>query len=441
MAQRLLSDSLQLLERVDDMQLFRKVFDSLPEHVALLDREGNIIATNHSWNAFMEENQGANAHCVDRVNYIAVAEKSRGVASDEAHTVARGLKGILSGDVGVFEIEYPCHSPTEKRWFLMFATPIVTDGRIEGAVVSHINITQRRVAEDALRESEDRFSSAFEYAAIGKALVSVEGRFLKVNKALCDLVGYTEAELLGLGLRDITFPDDQEKDLDPMQRLLEGDIPSFQLEKRYVSRSGKTLWGLLSVSVVRGVSRKPKHLIFQIQDINDRKQLEEELVRQSITDPLTGAPNRRFFVDRTREEVARKKRHGAPLCVAILDIDKFKEINDTYGHEAGDHVLKAMTAKSLELLREIDVFGRIGGEEFAIAMVQTSRDDVLLVAERLRHGLSQLAVPTGKGIVRFTVSIGMHMVTSEDTIDTALQAADIALYEAKGAGRNRVCMQ
>lgn len=144
-------------------------------------------------------------------------------------------------------------------------------------IVSLIDITERKRAEAALRESEERFFSAFEYAAIGMALVAPDGHWLKVNRALCELVGYSEEELLTKTFQDITHPDDLEADLAYVRQMLAGEIKTYQIEKRYFHRSGPVVWILLSVSLVRDVQGKPLYFVSQIQDIAKRKRAEEVL--------------------------------------------------------------------------------------------------------------------------------------------------------------------
>ena len=162
----------------------------------------------------------------------------------------------------------PGFSSAGCRRQLIRLTGIVTD------------ITERKRVEDTLRESEERFSGAFEHAPIGVALVSPDGRWLKVNRALCDLVGYSEAELLTRTFQDITHPEDLEVDLENVRRMIAGEIRSYQMEKRYVHARGHLVTVLLNVSLVRDGQGQPRYFISQIQDITERK-LAEQALRKS----------------------------------------------------------------------------------------------------------------------------------------------------------------
>lgn len=164
-----------------------------------------------------------------------------------------------------------------------------------------------------------------------------------------------------------------------------------------------------------------------------------ELTRLATTDALTGVFNRRHFIDIAKSEVGRSKRYDRPISCLMLDIDHFKNINDTFGHSAGDEVLKKMAKASVNALRKIDTFGRLGGEEFAVILPETGIAEATLSADRLRRALSELVVMTDDKTIGFTVSIGVAALAStDDTIDTILKRADEALYRAKRSGRNRV---
>jgi diguanylate cyclase (GGDEF)-like protein len=166
----------------------------------------------------------------------------------------------------------------------------------------------------------------------------------------------------------------------------------------------------------------------------------EELRITARIDYLTGVANRRYFMDRFKEELTRAQRHQRELTVLHVDIDFFKQVNDTYGHNLGDEALKVMATTCLHTLRHSDVFGRLGGEEFGVLLPETDLESGLRAAERLRLAVAALEIPTEKGPLRFTISMGAPQFRrGEDSApETMLQRADQALYEAKRTGRNRV---
>lgn len=304
------------------------------------------------------------------------------------------------------------------------------------------DITERRQQEAALQESEERFRSTFNAAAIGMALVSLEGRFTQVNDALCHIVGYTAAELQHKTFQDITHPDDLEADLAYAQELLDGTRTSYQMEKRYFHKDGHVIWVLLSGAAVRDSNGKVLYFIAQIEDITERRQMLEQLDRQANEDYLTGLYNRRYFMERGQQELAREQRFGDTLSLLMLDIDHFKSINDTHGHKAGDIVLQKLSEIMRETLRTFDLIGRLGGEEFAIMLPETDLQKACEVAERLRAQVAGTGVVLEAGLpLHFTVSIGVVALTEKDiNLDILLNQADKALYQAKESGRNRVCV-
>ncbi len=167
-----------------------------------------------------------------------------------------------------------------------------------------------------------------------------------------------------------------------------------------------------------------------------------ELMYLASVDPLTGSANRRSFVEQSQAEIARAERYGRPLSILMLDVDRFKAINDTYGHEAGDKVLRAIGATLRASLRPTDIVGRLGGEEFAILLVETALPDAARLAENLRAELAALAIAHGDETLTFTASFGVApLAGGRDGLENALRVADSLLYEAKRAGRNRIVAQ
>lgn len=168
---------------------------------------------------------------------------------------------------------------------------------------------------------------------------------------------------------------------------------------------------------------------------------ELELRLLASTDSLTGALNRRYFMDLADREQRRAVRYHTPLSVFLIDVDLFKNINDTHGHEAGDAILKRLTAICNDTLREPDLICRFGGEEFAILLPQTDAQGALQVAERLRHAIADARIAIGEKTIECTASIGVASLQPDNgTIQAVLSRADKALYAAKAAGRNRVVL-
>jgi diguanylate cyclase (GGDEF)-like protein len=169
------------------------------------------------------------------------------------------------------------------------------------------------------------------------------------------------------------------------------------------------------------------------------KKTQVELQRLAAIDFLTGIANHRSFFEAGEQEIQRARRYGHPLAVLMVDLDHFKQVNDTYGHAAGDKVLVAMTASLRNHLRDIDVFGRLGGEEFAILLPETDLAGGWVTAERLRTAVAETAIDAGDVVLKITISIGVALLSPDDPgLDAVLKRADDAMYEAKRAGRNRV---
>lgn len=316
-------------------------------------------------------------------------------------------------------------------------------GKALRLVGTNEDITSRRQEEAALQESEERFRSTFDAAAIGMALVNLDGRFIQANEALCRIVGYTQAELQQKTVYSLTHPADLEADRALVIDMLDGKRTTYQAEKRYFHKDGHIIWILLTTSIVHDTEGKPRYFAAQMQDFTERKLLQSRLEQQANQDYLTGLFNRRYFMDRGQIELARAQRYGNTLSLFMLDIDHFKEVNDSYGHKAGDIVLQKLSEVMRETLRTIDVIGRIGGEEFAILLPEADLAQAAEAAERLREKVASTDVVLEAGLpLRFTVSIGVTALTekSEVNLDILLNRADKALYQAKEQGRNRVCV-
>ncbi len=284
----------------------------------------------------------------------------------------------------------------------------------------------------------DRFQHAFFAAVIGMAIVTIDGNFLQVNPALCDLVGYSEDDLLRETHASITHPDDVQMDAEQTRRLLSGETDNDQIEKRYIHRDGHEIWAELSVSLVRNDSGQPRYLVAQMVDITDRKLFEQQLLHQAFHDRLTGLPNRGLFMDRLEHALARRPREEETIAVIFLDLDNFKVINDSLGHRAGDQLLMTMAARLQTCVREGDTVARLGGDEFTVLLEHiTDITDAILVAQRIAEQ-SLTLYTIGDREISVTASIGIALPGEEgESADDLIRNADIAMYEAKRRGKAR----
>jgi diguanylate cyclase (GGDEF)-like protein/PAS domain S-box-containing protein len=543
-------------------EILREIFDSLSEHVAVIDREGCIVDTNRSWKRFAQDNSLSDQCRLQGENYIEVCDSSTGVSAGEARHAAAGIRAVLSGEVPEFSLEYPCHSSREKRWFLMTVTPLVNDGVIDGAVVSHIQITSRKLAEAALIRYERAIASSSSLVSIidldyvyqlvndsylkvhdrkreeieGRKVAEIVGRdifdeFVKPNLEICfagETVQYEAwLESKGAGRRcyavtyypyrerddsisgavvtatDITeakqmqeeivssarrlteaqrlakvgsfekdylhgakswseefcrilgyAPDEVDPDFNLfMHHIHPEDEPDFQKNFETAQCSGQDFVTELRIRTVQG---EEKHVslvcgfdlledgsLFRLHgamaDVTDRRLAEMRLEKLANTDELTGLPNRRHFLERVRAEMVRSRRFGKSLCVAMIDIDDFKKVNDTYGHGVGDLALQHLAGTVMDLRRAVDVVGRLGGEEFCILFPEARLEDGVAAAQRVLRGLADSALEHDGLRLRLTVSIGLAEYAEGESLDELLRRSDEALYEAKRSGKNRVC--
>lgn len=299
------------------------------------------------------------------------------------------------------------------------------------------DISARRTAEHELRASEERFRGAMQNSAIGMAILDLEGRWQKVNPALCAILGYSEVELLARTFQEITHPEDRGVSPERLRDLLAGNHETYQVEKRYVHKRGHEVWVQVNVSLVRDAKGRPLHLISQILDVSERRHMQQRIEHLALHDPLTDLPNSRLLADRLDQAMAAARRAGRVMGVMYVDLDGFKPVNDIYGHSAGDRVLKEFARRLQSVLRETDSTARVGEDEFVALLGEIAGEaDAVRAAERL---LAATALPfdIGENQVELSASIGiaLYPVHGEDG-QTLLQRADTAMYQAKRSEKN-----
>ncbi|MDO8954885.1 MAG: diguanylate cyclase [Gammaproteobacteria bacterium] len=331
-------------------------------------------------------------------------------------------------------IQYQLRSPKDDRWYNIINTPICnTDGSFsKQSLITDIN--KSYLSREELSQLQSLINQSNDAIFILDADTS---SFVYFNEKTLSSLGYSTAELMSLRGIDISK---SFVDMPAWHAHVAGVRKQSSLfEAEHIRKDGSHIPVEINASYVS--FQKRNFIVSVVRDITDRKILEHELRRQAQCDYLTGLDSRRHFIERGEEEVERTLRYGHPMSLLMLDIDCFKNINDTHGHHAGDITLQMFAAHCREALREIDIIGRLGGEEFAVILPETDGKGAFEVAERLRQFIASQTMTTETGAsISLTVSIGLTTLTVDRkaNLDTLLRQADEALYRVKCSGRNRV---
>jgi len=313
----------------------------------------------------------------------------------------------------------------------------IDNARLYAEMQALASTLEQRVAERTrdLRDSEARTLSILHNAPL-PMLVSrnADNRFVYVNERAAELSGMSAQELLGCETRSFYHAEEDREQLTAAYRR-DGMLRDYQVRMR--TYDGRDLWLLLSMVPIL-YDRQPCVLSTLI-DITQRKAMEDALRQVATTDNLTGMASRSHFMEHAEAEMARARRHMRPLAMVMFDVDHFKQINDRHGHATGDEVLRVMTQTCRTIVRQQDIVGRLGGEEFSILMPETDHESAVAMAERLRLALAELQIPAANGgMVNVTASFGISVWRPEDSLDGLLARADAGLYLSKHAGRNRI---
>lgn len=354
----------------------------------------------------------------------------------------RSLASETAGGRGRIPIRLVRRGGVEVPTEVGVAALLDATGAVTGWLGTVTDVTDRERLEEARRKANELFVAAFDHAPVGLFLLSTDEmhpRLIKANTAAHEMTGMTTDEISRLDADAVTHPDDVEQLWAGRRALLAGEIDRHQMELRQRYREAdEWRWFTMTRSIVRDSAGRAEYMINQMHDITERVETENEHYRLAVTDDLTGLSNRRHFDDRLANMHARLLRSNTSLGVVYLDLDHFKEVNDTLGHAAGDRVLIEVATTIRESVRPGDTVARLGGDEFAVLAEHERETDVHDMAERLQAAIRiQVPLPTAPGHC-VTASIGVVSRRAADTSPAELlRLSDEAMYRAKRSGRAR----
>ena len=359
------------------------------------------------------------------------------VTAEVYEELAPGIAGALAGESSTALFA----GMPDRPMALTFAPYRLEDGRIEGALVHWQDISEQRLAEAARDRAEESFEVAFERAPIGMAIIGADRRFERVNDALCAMLGHSAHELIGKAAYSHVHRDD----LDEVKRrfaAFENSAGGIEMELRAVHAGGHDLSVSAKAALIRTHDGESVHVLVQVQDITARLDYEDRLQYMADHDPLTGLLNRRGFESALNTQLARVRRYGSRGALLMLDLDGVKFVNDSLGHAVGDELITTCSAALRERLRETDIIARLGGDEFAVILPEETPAEARAVAQAVVDAVRELAAGLSGGLPGVvTVSIGValfddpHKTPAEMLVD-----ADLAMYDAKDAGKDRFAM-
>ena len=421
----------QELERLRDSERrFRALSEQLPVGVFLADAQGECRYVNDRWQrlAGLTLEQAVGSGWTSALH-----------PEDRDPALRAWRQAIDSGSELVVEHRFRTPSGRET-WLSTRAAPLRDrSGQITGYLSVYTDIAELKRAEATLRASEARFRGYFELPLIGIALTGPDKRWWEVNNRLCEMLGYRRTQLLRLSWAELTYPEDLGAEVAQFERVLNRRTEGYSLDKRFVRQDGEILHASVSSRCLRRANGVVEYFVTVVQDITERKQAEERIQHLAQYDALTGLPNRALLADRLRQAVLRASRDHSLVGVLLLDIDRFKRINDTLGHPVGDQLLREVAARLQQCVRECDTISRQGGDEFAILLPDLGvGDEVSRIAQRMLDAVAQpYRQAEQELLISGSVGISMYPRDGQAT-DVLLRNADIAMYRAKDLGGNNV---
>ena len=322
----------------------------------------------------------------------------------------------------------------QRRTVYLSVAGLASAGLLLFAAVAMWLLARQRQADEALRTSEALYRATFHQAATGIAHIAPDGRILGTNEKFRDMLGYSAEALQSQSIVDLSEPESRDSVRQFLQHCVDTPSSGFspEIEKPYRRKDGTILWVCEALGVVRDSAGRPDFLVAVTQDITARKELEARLLHDAMHDALTGLPNRSMFHERLNQVLAAARRHGRKVAVLYLDLDGFKQVNDTHGHAVGDVLLQQVAGRLRRNVRAEDLVARFSGDEFGVVLESVSAaDDARVVGDKLVHVLSMPFEIDGI-TARISASVGVSVFPDDgDDSRSLIIRADATMYESK----------
>lgn len=412
-----------------DLEFYKKLFeDSLNEIYIFHSQSLKFIAVNHG----ARENLGYNEEEFKEMTPVDLNPEFT------LQTFKEFLEPLSNGERKLIIFDTMNRRKDGSLYPAEIHLELIEFGDEKVYVALAVDLSERRKIENDLKEKNEILNTITVYAGDAIIMIDDNGKVTFWNPAAERILGYSRDEIIGKELHAFMIQDEQlykayREAFERFRLSGKGSIVGKTVEMKTRHKHGHEIDVELSLSVVK--VNNSWHAIGIIRDISERKKFEELLYSQSVTDPLTNIYNRRFFMEILEQEAGRTKRSKKPFSLIMFDLDHFKNVNDHFGHAAGDMVLKKVAETVKGRIRKTDYFARWGGEEFIILLPETSLNNAVNLAEELRRQISTMEL---EGIESVTASFGVTEYKDNDTIDTVLLRVDNMLYEAKNDGRNCV---
>ncbi|MFO7665098.1 MAG: PAS domain S-box protein [Desulfobacterales bacterium] len=424
----------------ENEERYKALFDRSLDLVYITDLEGRFLDANQA----ALNRLGYNREEISSLNFATL------LSGDQIPIAFQMMQEIIDTGYQKNVIELRLKAKNGNDLFVETIGSVILKYGIPYAVQGIArDITERKKAEEALQESEERFRRIFDEGPFGMGLESPDSTIIAANKLLCELLGYTEQELIGKGVADITHKEDRDKSKELLGQLFASSIPVFRQEKRYIRKNGTILWANTSISAIQGKEGDVRYALAIIEDRTESRTAADKIHLLAYYDSLTGLPNRTFHKEIIKKSIEHAQRHKEIFALIYIGLDNFKRINDTLGYRIGDLLLKAVADRLTNSLRKsdhvaradeggtADIVSRVGGDEFIVLAHDLNQaQDAARTYRRLLDKISAPYDLSGREVF-ITFSIGIALYPDDGTnVDDLLKNAEKAMRHTKSEGKN-----